>query len=173
MKYCFLRKAGTTIALLLLATTANAEYFYWWAPVYGFDKFPSRDAAAQAVLSLYTENERDYYSNYSITSIDYLWEGAYNVQMLGYFGGTSPSRAYNHVYLGGDSCPPGASYDTNTYKCSNPLLDANKGLPPTDLTCAVPSDRKGDPINISIGNKVQTIVDAPAASNSLISLTRT
>ncbi|WMR33036.1 DUF6531 domain-containing protein, partial [Metapseudomonas otitidis] len=64
------------------------------------------------------------------------------------------------------------TYDTSTDKCSSPLLDANKGLPPTDLTCAVPSDRKGNPINISIGNKVQSIVDAPTASNSLISLTR-
>ncbi|UXY55135.1 DUF6531 domain-containing protein [Pseudomonas tohonis] len=166
-------KAGAMLALLLLASTARAEYFYWWAPVYGFDKFPSRDAAAQAVLSVYTENDRDWYSNYSITSIDYVREGTYIVEMLGYFVGTTPSRANNLVYLGGDSCPPGASYDTLSYKCSSTLLDANKGLPPTDLTCAVPNDRQGNPINISIGNKVQTIVDAPAASNSLIGLTRT
>ncbi|MGA4636380.1 hypothetical protein ACPA5B_21135, partial [Pseudomonas solani] len=72
------------------------------------------------------------------------------------------------------NCPPGTvSANGETICTEPPILDANKGLPPTDLTCAIPSDRKGDPINISIGNKVQTIVDAPAASNSLISLTRT
>ncbi|MFU6378229.1 DUF6531 domain-containing protein, partial [Metapseudomonas otitidis] len=166
-------KAGAMLALLLLASTAKAEYFYWWAPIYGFDKFPSRDAAAQAVLSVYTENDRDYYSGHYITSVDYLWEGAYNVRMLGYFAGVEQARFYNHIYRGGDSCPPGALYDTSTDKCSNPSLDANKGLPPNDLTCAIPSDRVGNPINISIGNKVQTVIDAPAASGSLISLART
>ncbi|CAN7562629.1 DUF6531 domain-containing protein [Aquipseudomonas alcaligenes] len=168
-------KTGAMLALLLLASTAKAEYFYWRAPVYGFDKFPTRDAAAQAVLSVYTENDRDNYNNHYITSIDPSPEGVelYIVQMIGYYFGATPTRFNNYIFREGDNCPPGASYDTISYKCSNPLLDANKGLPPTDLTCAIPSDRKGNPINISIGNKVQTIVDAPTASNSLISLTRT
>lgn len=80
------------LALLLLASTAKAEYFYWRAPVYGFDKFPTRDAAAQAVLSVYTENDRDNYNNHYITSIDPSPEGVelYIVQMIGYYFGATP-----------------------------------------------------------------------------------
>lgn len=62
----------------------------------------------------------------------------------------------------GDSCPTGKAYNVTTGECAN---DQQKGPPPAE-SC------KGNPINISIGNKFQKEIDFLAGGNSELNFAR-
>ncbi|MEE1893862.1 DUF6531 domain-containing protein, partial [Pseudomonas otitidis] len=176
------------ISAFLLASNSEAADYYWeWGKGRGADPL----SVCASALSDWRVQRRGFTVDYPIPlsqpqvqcRYEEYWD-TYEIWLSRYliltrFGDSCPAHYIWSPKTG--SCAPNlnncllgtVSANGETICTEPPILDANKGLPPPDLTCAIPSDRVGNPINISIGNKVQTVVDAPAASGSLISLART
>ncbi|WP_459480050.1 DUF6531 domain-containing protein [Pseudomonas sp. No.21] len=147
-----------SISMLLCFPALTYAETYQWAINSAPPYFSSPEAACIRHHKLATS--QDLYNSYQFVKVVKTSHPGYFYCIAKNVNPSNGNLNYEEGWIGtatrvGDSCPLAATYNSENGECERAAL--SKGEPPPQLTC--PSTKKGNPIDISSGNKFQAEID--------------